>query len=97
MTAYLIAQLKMKDRETFTKYEAGFMDIFTTYNGKILAVDEAPETLEGEWPYTRTVLLEFPSKDVAFNWFNSAEYQKISEHRRAGADGNIVLIKALEM
>ncbi len=94
MAAYVIAQLKMKDRDTFSKYEAGFLDVFTPYDGKVLAVDEAPETLEGDWPYTRTVLLEFPSQEIALKWFNSPEYQEISKHRRAGADGNIVVVKS---
>ena len=29
-------------------------------SGKLLAVDEVPTVKEGDWPYTRTVLIEFP-------------------------------------
>ena len=35
MAHYLIAQIEIADREEYAKYEAGFMDIFLTYKGKI--------------------------------------------------------------
>ncbi len=95
MAAYLVAQLVIHDRDAFSQYEAGFMDVFSQYGGKILAVDEAPEKLEGDWPFTRTVLLEFPSKDVASEWYHSEGYQKISAHRRNGSNGNLVIINGL--
>ena len=48
--------------------------------------------LEGEWGYTRTVLLEFPSKEVAHAWYGSADYQAIAKHTRAASVANVVLI-----
>lgn len=97
MSAYLVAQLTIHDREEFANYEAGFMDVFSKYGGKILAVDEAPSTKEGDWPFTRTVLLEFPSKEVAEEWYHSDGYQKISEHRRKASNGNIVIFDGLRL
>lgn len=95
MAAYLIAQLVIEDREEFGKYEAGFMDVFQKYGGKILAVDEDPNTLEGDWPFTRSVLLEFPSKEVASEWYHSDGYQRVSEHRRKGSKGNMVIVNGM--
>ena len=97
MTAYLIAQLTVTDQEEFGKYEAGFMEVFSQYGGKILAVDQDPDVQEGEWPHKRTVLLEFPSMDKAKEWYHSDGYQKICKHRFAGSDGNVVFVKALEL
>lgn len=93
MSVYLIAQLQIHDRERYAAYVSGFMDIFTKYNGKLSAVDEAPETLEGEWPFTRTVLLAFPSKDDADFWYHSDEYQELAQHRYTASKANIVMIK----
>lgn len=95
MAAYLIAQIQIDDRERYAQYEAGFMDIFMKYSGKILSVDETVATKEGDWPYTRTVLIEFPSKDEANAWYESDEYQQLAEHRLAASKGNIVLIQGL--
>jgi len=68
------------------------MDILNPYGGKLLSVEEAPEVLEGEWGYTRTVLLEFPSEAQAHAWYGSADYQAIAQHRRTASTANVVLI-----
>ena len=93
MPVYLIAQLSIHDRATYAKYGSGFMDIFSRYGGRLLSVDEAPKVIEGEWGYTRTVLLEFPSEDQALSWYHSGEYQDLSQYRRAASDANLVLIR----
>ena len=92
MPVYLVAQLNIHDRETYAKYGSAFMDIFNPYGGKLLSVEEAPEVLEGEWGYTRTVLLEFPSAELAHAWYASADYQAIAQHRRAASVANVVLL-----
>lgn len=93
MPVYLIAQLNIRDRSRYNKYAAGFMEIFSRYGGRLLSVDEAPESLEGEWNYTRTVLLEFPSEAEAKSWYHSEDYQRLAQHRFASADANLVMIK----
>ena len=52
MAHYVIAQIDIKDREKYAAYEAGFMDVFTSYKGKLLSVDENASLLEGQWPAT---------------------------------------------
>jgi len=96
MTHYLIAKIEIDDREEYAKYEAGFIDIFMKYKGKMLAVDEDPEVLEGEWPATRTVLVEFPDSKAAHDWYDSEEYQTLAQHRFKASDGNIIMIKGFE-
>jgi|TARA_B100001971_G_scaffold190507_1_gene193304 uncharacterized protein (DUF1330 family) len=95
MPHYLIAQIDIKDREKYAKYEAGFMDIFLTYKGKILSVEENEHLLEGQWPFTRTVLIEFPSQEDALDWYSSKEYQVLVQHRFAASIANIVIISGL--
>ena len=93
MPVYLSAQLDIHDREVYAAYEAGFMAIFQKYNGQILAVDETTEVLEGDWHYTRSVLIQFPNRADALAWFESPEYQSLAKHRRAAATGSIVMLK----
>ena len=62
MSVYLIAQINIHDRDRYGQYEAGFMEIFAQYGGEMLAVDESPTVLEGQWPHTRTVLIRFADK-----------------------------------
>jgi uncharacterized protein (DUF1330 family) len=93
MPVYLIAQLNIHDRAMYAKYGSRFMDVFAPYGGKLLSVEEEPEVIEGEWGYTRTVLLEFPSEAQAHAWYSSADYQAIAQHRRAASTANLVLIR----
>ncbi len=96
MPAYIVAQIQIDDREGYSKYEEGFMAIFTQFKGKMLAVDESPELLEGSWSFTRTVLIEFPSSADANSWYYSEEYQTLAQHRFASSLANIVSIQGLE-
>ena len=95
MTTYVTAQINIQDREKYALYEQGFMQIFALYEGKMLAVDEAPTVWEGQWSYTRTVLIEFPSAGAAKAWYNSPEYQQLATHRWAASNANIVLLEGV--
>ena len=95
MSVYLVAQLDIHDRGECGKYEAGFLEIFAKYGGELLAVDENVETIEGEWPYTRTVLLQFPSAEDLQRWYRSPEYQELAQHRFQSARANIIMAQGL--
>jgi len=95
MAHYIIAEISIADREEYALYEAGFMAIFSRYQGTMLAVEEQPELLEGEWPHSRTVLVEFPNREQALAWYQSEDYQALASHRKRASNGNLVLIKGL--
>ena len=96
MSHYIIAQIDIADRAQYANYESGFMEIFAKYAGKLLAVDEQPRLLEGSWPYTRTVLIEFPTAEAALDWYQSEEYQDLAKHRFASSSANITMISGFE-
>jgi uncharacterized protein (DUF1330 family) len=58
----------------------------------ILAVDTAPEVVEGSWHGSQTVVLEFESVDAARAWYESEAYQKAAKLRQAAADCNAVIL-----
>ena len=95
MSVYLIATIQIHDREIYGKYESGFLQIFERFNGRLLAVDENPDLLEGEWPVTRTVLIEFPTEKDALAWYQSDEYQELMKHRLDASSGDVVLLQGL--
>ena len=59
---------------------------------KVLAVDTAPQTLEGDWHGDQTVVLEFESVDAARAWYESEGYQKAAKLRQQAADCNAVIL-----
>ncbi|MFT6407142.1 MAG: hypothetical protein ACJAQ6_000552 [Arenicella sp.] len=94
MTVYIVSQLTIHDRVEYEKYESQFDQVFSKFDGKLLSVDEDPLVLAGEWQATRLVIVEFPSKEEAFAWMQSADYQRISKHRNAGSSLSSILVKS---
>ena len=95
MSSYIVANITINDRDTYAQYEAGFMEIFERYQGRMLAVDDEQEPLEGDWPYTRTVLIEFPSHAAALEWYESEAYQALMQHRTAASQANIAIVSGM--
>jgi len=96
MSYYFIAQIKINDESEYQKYIDKSEDVFKKYKGTYLSVDNEPTLLEGEWDYTRTVLIEFKSKNDFDAWYHSDEYQDILTHRLKGAVCDTILIKGLK-
>ena len=95
MSVYIIANIKVEDRNEYAKYQEGFMEIFERYKGELLVVADDPQVVEGDWPYTRAVVIRFPSAEEARRWYQSPEYQALSQHRWCGSKGAIVIAEGL--
>lgn len=93
MSAYFVAQIQITDAEGYDRYLEGFDAVFQRYQGEVLAVDDSVEVLEGVWPFGRTVLIRFPSKEDLSRWYRSPEYQRLAEVRRRASRGNIVAVE----
>jgi len=91
MNAYFIAQLKIHDKNTYQKYCEALTPVFDKFNGRYLSIDDAPELLEGEWDYSRLVLIEFPDKESLKRWYYSPEYQEVLKLRLASADADVIV------
>ena len=72
-----------------------FMAIFARYGGEMLAVDETPVTLEGQWEHTRTVIIRFESSTDARAWYDSDAYQELAKHRWEGSTADIAIVAGL--
>ena len=96
MRSYFIAQIKIHDWREYELYLEGFDKIFIKYNGEVIAVDDSPIVLEGEWPYTRTVIIRFPSQAETMRWYKSAEYQELVAHRHKASKADIIIVKERE-
>jgi uncharacterized protein (DUF1330 family) len=96
VTVYAIAQLKFTDRAAYDRYQARFMEVFRRHPGTLLAADERPEVIEGEWDREKVVLMSFPDEAAFRGWAQSPEYQDISKDRLAGADTLVLLVEGLQ-
>ena len=96
MKHYFVAQIKINDNDEYERYLETFDGIFSKYNGKYLAIDESPTLLEGTWDYTKSVLVEFNTKDEFEAWYYSEEYQQILKYRLRAAKCDSILLEGLE-
>ena len=95
VTVYAIAQLSIHDRARYGRYMAAFMPVCAKYGGRLLAADEHPGVVEGQWSGDKVVLLEFPDRDTYTAWANSPEYQEIAKDRLAAAETVVLLVRGL--
>lgn len=95
MTVYALAQISIHDREAYNRYQARFMGVFQRFNGRLLAADEAPRVIEGNWDHQKAVLMAFPDEASFRAWADSPAYQEISKDRVAGSAGVVLLLNGL--
>ena len=88
---YMIFTETIHDREAMKAYSEAAAKA-SGGGPKPLAVDQQPEVLEGEWPATQTVVLEFESVDAAKAWYQSDAYQAAIPLRQAAADTDVVIL-----
>ena len=93
MSVYVIALTNISDQEEYAVYLRGFMDVFSKYQGKILAADSSPTIKEGAWPYEKTALLEFPTKEEYERFYHSDDYQALAQHRLKASQSSLVMLK----
>ncbi|MBS1793700.1 MAG: DUF1330 domain-containing protein [Acidobacteria bacterium] len=94
MSVYVIAQISITDPAAYGRYQAKFMDVFRQFRGRLLAADENPRVVEGEFGREKVVLMEFPDREAFEEWAFSPEYAEIAKDRRAGSEGVVLLVNA---
>ena len=95
MTTYVLAQLTIRDRARYDRYAARFLDVLSGFRGRLLAADEAPRLLEGEWPHEKVVLIEFEDAAEAERWASSPRYREIAVDREAATVATVLAVTGL--
>jgi uncharacterized protein (DUF1330 family) len=95
MSAYVLAEIEVTNPEGYKEYTQEVPGTITKYGGRFLTRGGAVETLEGEWPQRRRVIIEFPSMQAAKQWFASPEYEKPLAMRRANSKGRLLLMEGV--
>jgi uncharacterized protein (DUF1330 family) len=93
MTVYVVAQLKFTNRPLYDRYQSRFMDVFKNSGGRVLAADEHPQVLEGQWDREKMVILSFADETQARGFLDSPAYREIAQDRVAGAETVSLLVR----
>ncbi len=95
MSVYVVAQLRIENRDLLDKYVEKVIPSLKVGGGKIIAFDETPEVIEGTADYPRTVIIQFENAEAFRMWYDSADYQSILQMRLDSAPGNLTLVRGL--
>ena len=96
MRAFMIFQENLHDREKFEAYRKVVMPTLAPFSGKFVVRGGQATIIEGDWPFERTVILEFPSRADAEGWYNSPAYQAILPLRLASMTCNAIIVDGVD-
>jgi uncharacterized protein (DUF1330 family) len=95
MKAHLIVTLTVHDEAMFAEYRKQVGDTAKPFGGQFLAAGGKARVLEGQWEHPGTVIVEFPSRESAERWYESAPYQKIIGLRLKSTSGSMVILDGI--
>ena len=96
MKVYLIVHIEVTNPELMEKYRELVPKIIAKYQGKYLVRGGNSEILEGDYFKHRIVLLEFPSRQQANNFYNSEDYAPLKMLRIEAGNNSSVLVEGIE-
>ena len=96
MSAYLVFDIDVKDPEAYKEYVRLARPTVAQYGGRVLALSDHVESLEGEWNPRRVVIIEFDSTDAARAWTDSPDYGRAKPIRHRTAKSNVVVVPGLK-
>jgi len=94
---YFIITEEIKNPDALQAYAGKAVPTIMQSGGRPIVVESNVDVIEGKWPGSQTIILEFDSVDAAKAWYNSADYQAIIGERHAAADSNAVIVSGFEM
>lgn len=92
MSAFVLVEVNIQDPVVYEEYKKLTPASVEAYGGKFVIRGNPVQVMEGEWNYDRIVLLEFPTKEIAIEWYNSKEYQKAKKIREKASSANFFIV-----
>lgn len=93
--AYWVAQVDVKDPETYARYREANAAAFAKYGARFIIRGGAQAQMEGQ-SRARTVVIEFPDMKAATDCFNSPEYQAAKAIRDPVSTADLVIVEGYE-
>jgi uncharacterized protein (DUF1330 family) len=95
MAVYVIVQLEITDPEGFAEYREKGSPQITKHGGRYIVRGAEVENLEGDWDPGRLVILEFPTREYADNFYNAEEYQPLLALRERTANSIVTIVDGI--
>lgn len=91
MSALIIVDLTPTDKDRLSTYSALAAETLVPFSGEFIAKGPI-EALHGEAAFSTKVVIQFPDRDSAENWYRSEAYQAIIPTRDQGMNSQFHLV-----
>lgn len=93
MVVYMLAEIEVKDPETYAQYVAQARPLVERHGGRYLARTSRVLPVAGDWRPERILLLEFDSLEKLQACFGSEEYRRIAPLRERSTVSRSIVIE----
>jgi uncharacterized protein (DUF1330 family) len=94
---YLIGHVTVNHPEGYAAYAAKMPETLQPFGARYVVRGGASTQLEGQPVGSRTVVIEFPSREAAEGWYASDAYQAILGIRQANSTANLAFVDGYEL
>ncbi|MCB1483805.1 MAG: DUF1330 domain-containing protein [Hyphomicrobiaceae bacterium] len=95
MKAYVIVRETITDEAKFAEYRAQVLPTVEAFGGEFVIRGGHWTLVEGEWSRPRLVIIAFPSRAKAEDWYHSAAYQKLLPLRLQASQSDLIIADGL--
>jgi uncharacterized protein (DUF1330 family) len=96
VAAYVIYQGEVTDPERYEQYKTKAAASILAAGGRYVVRGGDIEVLEGDAPSGRTVVLEFPTRQAAIDWYRGEEYTAVRTIRDGAATARMYVVDGYE-
>ena len=91
---YVVAHIKVHDKEVFERFKEMSGPAITAHSGKVLVRNPNPEVREGS-PSGVAVVIEFESLEIARTFYESEQYTQARAVRETAAETDLILVEGM--
>ena len=95
MSGYAIFKLNVNNPENYKEYVSKVKSVVEKFGGEYLVRGGEMNIIEGDWPNERNIVIKFPSREKAMEWYNSEEYKPIRQIRHDNAVSNSIIVEGI--
>jgi uncharacterized protein (DUF1330 family) len=92
--AYLVAHIRVHDKEAFEKFKAMAGPAIVEHNGRVLVRNPAPDHREGDLRGA-TIVIEFEDMGAARKFYESEAYTAARAVRETAAETDLMLVEGV--
>ncbi len=97
MSAYCFwDNIEVSDPAKLEEYKERVLPIVEKFGGRYLILGGRSDVVEGNWPLSFPIVIEFPNMDVAHRWYQSEDYADLKALRQSASKANAIFIEGIQ-